>query len=80
MEAFDEEASNENDNIKKFRMTLLYFQKENLKSLYHKGLVASPERFYLVDKKWLDEFREKNDYKNIVNEISHQFSPNITSV
>ena len=52
-----------NENKVKFKMALLYAQTRELKKLYEEDMELSPPNYYLVDKDWLDQYKEKNNYK-----------------
>ena len=53
----------ESDNKVKFKMALLYAQTEELKKFYQEDMEVSPKNYYLVDKDWLDNYKNKNNYK-----------------
>ena len=61
MEDYDEIE----ENSKKYKMTLLFAQTKELHERYNSDMELSPMPYYLVDKNWLDNYKEKNDYKRI---------------
>ena len=61
MEDYDEIE----ENSKKYKMTLLFVQTKELHQRYNGVMESSPMAYYLVDKSWLDNYKEKNDYKRI---------------
>ena len=58
-----------NDNAKKYKMTLLFTQTKYLYDLYNKNMELSPELYFLVDKKWLDDYKQRNEYNKIVQKL-----------
>ena len=60
-----------NENAKKYKMTLLFTQTRYLYDLYNKDMELSPENYFLVDKKWLDEYKQKNEYNKIVQKLKN---------
>ena len=58
-----------NDNAKKYKMTLLFTQTKYLYDLYNKNMELSPEIYFLVDKKWLDDYKQRNEYNKIVQKL-----------
>jgi len=44
-------------------MALLYAQTRELKKLYEEKMELTPPNYYLVDKDWLDQYKEENNYK-----------------
>ena len=52
-----------------YKMTLLFTQTRFLHETYNANMVLSPFTFYLVDKKWLDNYKEKNNYEKIAQKL-----------
>ena len=48
---------------RKFKMALLYAQTRELRKLYEEEMEISPKEYYVVDKDWLDKYKDKNNYK-----------------
>ena len=63
------EVNNENlqeENKKNYIMSLLLIQTKELKKLYEGEMEPSPNNFYLVDKKALDQYKQENGYENAI--------------
>jgi hypothetical protein len=56
--------TNENNKEKKYKMSLLFIQTKELQKYYNQEMEISPKNYYLVDKNWLDNYKEENNYKN----------------
>ena len=52
-----------------YKMTLLFTQTRFLHETYNANMVLSPFTFYLVDKKWLDNYKQKNNYEKIAQKL-----------
>ena len=53
-------------NVEKYLMSLLYKQTAELQNLYSSPL-ENTQKYYLVNKEWLDNIKNSNNYKNIIN-------------
>ena len=47
---------------KRYKMALLFIQTEELKRLYNSEIDLAPKKYYLVNKEWLDNYKNINDY------------------
>ena len=47
-------------------MSLLFIQTKELHKKYHNDLELSPINYYLIDKEWLDNYKQKNFYDSSV--------------
>ena len=47
---------------KRYKMALLFIQTEELKRLYNSEIDLGPKKYYLVNKEWLDNYKNINDY------------------
>ena len=52
-----------------YKMTLLFTPTRFLHETYNANMVLSPFTLYLVDKKWLDNYKEKNNYEKIAQKL-----------
>ena len=68
-ESGNEEMKGKN-NSNKYIMSLLYAQTKELQKQFHSDMEVSPMPYYLVDKEWLDNFKKKNDYKSIAQNLN----------
>ena len=59
------------DIIKTCKMKLLFTQTRYLNETYNKKNLLLIEDFYLVDKKWLDDYKKGNNYDKIVEELKN---------
>ena len=59
------------DIIKACKMKLLFTQTRYLNETYNKKNLLLIEDFYLVDKKWLDDYKKENNYDKIVEELKN---------
>ena len=66
-----EDIGAQKEKAKKFKMILLYIQTKELYSDFEKDMEYSPKRYYLVDKIWLDNFKIKHAYNEIVQSIKN---------
>ena len=58
------------DKIKTFKMKLLFTQTRELyKEFQKKDNFRNFNSCYIVDKKWLDDYKKKNNYDKIVEEL-----------
>ena len=58
------------DKIKTFKMKLLFTQTRELyKEFQKKDNFRNFNSCYIVDKKWLDDYKKKNGYDKIVEEL-----------
>ena len=64
-----EDSQEIEENAKIYKMTLLYTQTKYLYAKYNKEMTLSPEMYYLVDKKWLDDYKQKYNYNKIVEKL-----------
>ena len=64
------------DNLKTYKMTLLFTQTRHLHEIYNEEMTLSPETYYLVDKKWLDNYQKKNIYDKIVKKLKNTLEYN----
>jgi hypothetical protein len=51
------------ENKKKYKMSLLYIQTQELKNLYISKMEKEPKAYYLIDKEWLDNYKSRNNYE-----------------
>lgn len=66
-----EDAQEIIENLKKYKMTLLFTQTRYLHEKYNNDMELSPETYYLVDKKWLDDYKQRNEYNKIVQKLKN---------
>ena len=72
-------SNQERQNINNFKMALLFFQTKELKRKYENKMELSPEQYRLVNKEWLDNFKNICNYKNaiqnfnFINDISNYY-------
>ena len=68
MASNDDENDNSLDlienNKQNYKMSLLFIQTKELKRYYNSKMENKLRKYFLVDKTWLDRFKEKNDYKS----------------
>ena len=64
------ELNNQEDNIKRCQMSLLYLQTKEVKLLYSKNIV-NQKIYYLVDKEWFNNFKQSNFYNDAVEEFKN---------
>ena len=63
----DSDNSNqENQNIKKYIMALLFIQTKELKRKFENKMELSPEQYRLVNKEWLDNFKNSYNYNEAI--------------
>ena len=56
--------------IKTCKMKLLFTQTRRLNKAYNNNIIIEyPNQFYFVDKKWLDDYKKKNNYDEIVKKL-----------
>jgi hypothetical protein len=55
-------SNQERQNINNFKMALLFFQTKELKRKYENRMELSPEQYRLVNKEWLDNFKNSYNY------------------
>ena len=60
------------ENSKNYKMTLLYTQTKELHEKFNKKMELSPSYYYLVDKKWLDNYKERYQYKTIIQKLKNE--------
>ena len=60
------------ENSKNYKMTLLYTQTKELHEKFNKKMELSPSYYYLVDKKWLDDYKERYQYKTIIQKLKNE--------
>ena len=63
-------SNNQEDNIKKCQMSLLYLQEKEVKLLYEKNII-NQKNYYLVDKDWLNKYKQSNNYNEAVNQFQN---------
>ena len=51
-------------NKQNYKMSLLFIQTKELKRFYNAKIEQNLKIYNLVDKAWLDKYKEKNDYKS----------------
>ena len=51
-------------NKQNYKMSLLFIQTKELKRFYNAKMEQNLKIYNLVDKAWLDKYKEKNDYKS----------------
>ena len=72
-------SNQEKQNINKYKMYLLFMQTKELKRKYENKIELSPEQYRLVDKEWLDNFKNICNYNdaiqnsNLFNEFSNYY-------
>ena len=71
-----EDSQEIKDNLKTYKMTLLFTQTRHLHEIYNEEMTLSPETYYLVDKKWLDDYKKKNNYDKIVKKLKNNLGYN----
>jgi hypothetical protein len=64
------EEKKENNNTNKYIMSLLYAQTKELQKQFHSDMEVSPMPYYLVDKEWLDNYKQKNNYNSIAQSLN----------
>ena len=65
-----EDSQNIRDKIKTCQMKLLFTQTRWLHETYKEKKTFYTD-YYLVDKKWLDDYKKKNGYDEIVEELEN---------
>ena len=65
------ESKKEEEKYKKYKLSLLYIQTKELRKLYENQMEIIPKYYYLVNKKWLDDYKKENNYKIIVEECQN---------
>ena len=63
------ESEDENDITQTqqfYKMALLYTQTKELHEKYEQEMQISPLKYYLVAKKWLDNYKSKNNYNAVL--------------
>ena len=65
-----EDSQNIKDKIKTCQMKLLFTQTRWLHETYKEKKTFYTD-YYLVDKKWLDDYKKKNGYDEIVEELEN---------
>ena len=66
------ESEDENDITQTqqfYKMALLYTQTKELHEKYEQEMQISPLKYYLVAKKWLDNYKSKNNYNAVVEKL-----------
>ena len=71
MESF---INSKEENIRKYKMSLLYIQTKELKTFYEKPMEMSPKYYYFINKDWLDKYKYKNNYNNVDENIIQKYS------
>ena len=66
----NEEKKEKNTITNQYIMSLLYAQTKELQKQFHRDMEVSPMPYYLVDKEWLDNYKQKNDYKSIAQNLN----------
>ena len=65
-----EDSQNIKDKIKTCQMKLLFTQTTELYEEFQKeDLFRNHNLYYIVDKRWLDDYKKKNGYDKIVEEL-----------
>jgi hypothetical protein len=64
------ELNSQEDNIKKCQMSLLYLQTKEVKLLYDKNII-NEKNYYLVNKEWLNKFKQQNNYNDVVDQFQN---------
>ena len=59
-------SNQENQNINKFKMALLFIQTKELKQKYENNMEFSPEQYRLVNREWLENFKNRYNYKDAI--------------
>ena len=63
-------SSKQDENTKKYLMSLLFIQTKELQKAYVQQLVSSPMNYRLVDKEWLDNYKQNNNYKSAIDMLN----------
>ena len=63
-------SSNLDENTKKYLMSLLFIQTKELQKTYVQQLVSSPMNYRLVDKEWLDNYKQNYNYKSAIDMLN----------
>ena len=71
-----EDSQEIEDNIKTYKMTLLFTQTRYLHEIYNEDMILTPDDYYLADKKWLDNYKKKNNYDKIVKKLKNTLEYN----
>ena len=50
------------ENKKRFKMSLLFIQTKELRNLYNSQLKIIPRKYHLINKNWLDSYKNSNSY------------------
>ena len=57
-----DKSKQEKQNINKYKMALLFIQEKELKRKYENRMELSPEQYRLVNKEWLNNFKNSYNY------------------
>ena len=57
-----DESAKQEENKKRYKMSLLYIQTKELQRLYNSEIDENSKFYYLIDKPWLDIYKNKNNY------------------
>ena len=60
------------ENLKNYKMTLLYTQTKELHEKFNKKMELSPSYYYLVDKKWLNDYQKRFQYETIIQKLKNE--------
>ena len=63
-------SNSQEDNIKRCLMSLLYIQTKEVEAFYNKN-IDNFKDYYLIDKEWLDNFKESNNYNDAVQQLQN---------
>ncbi len=63
MKQVEENNASVEENQKRYKMALLYIQTKEIHKLYNGEINNEPKKYYLINKKWLDNYKETNNYK-----------------
>ena len=59
-------SNQENQNMNKYKMGLLFIQTKELIHKYENNMELSPEHYRLVNKEWLDNFKNRYNYNEAI--------------
>ena len=59
-------TNQENQNINKYKMALLFIQTKELKAKYENRMELSPEQYRLVNREWLNNFKNCYNYNEAI--------------
>ena len=66
-----EEPNDLTKNLNFYKMALLYAQTKELHKAFNHKMELSPLKYYLVSKKWVDDYKLKYNYNNVVEKLKN---------